>query len=463
MEINIKETYIRRRETLKKKFNKGVIFIKGNEPASIDTFANHYPFRQDSNFLYYTGINLPSVSLIIDITENREIFFADDSGIEDQIWTGPVEPFSRIAGNSGISEVKPVSQLKPVIDKILKDKTELHFFPVCQGRTLIKMAEILNIPVTSVNSRASVQLIETAIKQREVKSEEEIKEIESALDISHQIYLELMQTIRPGLSERKLLAVINSILTEKNAMASFPTILTKYGQYLHNMNCSNVIKENDLLLIDSGVFSNNGYSSDITRTLPVSGKYTEIQKTIYNLVLETQLKSLEIIKPGIFFRDIHLNACKIIISGLKDAGIMCGNTEDAVGAGAHALFMPHGLGHMLGIDAHDMELLGEDKVGYDSEIKRSKQFGLGGLRLAKKLKPGHVLTVEPGIYFIPGMIINWRNENKFKEFINYEKLNEYLGFGGIRIEDDVQVIPQGGKVLGKRIPKTVEEIEEIMN
>jgi Xaa-Pro aminopeptidase len=459
-----KDIYVKRRNVLKKSLKSGVILLPGNDPSPIETFANHYLFRQNSLFAYYTGINkTPSVTLIIDIDNNKEILFADDYTLEDQIWTGSLPPFTETAEKAGICCVKGISELKDEIDGISKSKRHIHYPPTCRGETLILLSNLLDKSLNSINKDASQELISAVVAQRELKSKEEIQEIEAALDVSYETYHTLLDLIEPGLTEKELHGVIDSILTANGSTAAFPNILTRDGHILHNLSNENILKENDLLLIDTGAVSQEGLCSDITRTFPVSGKFTEKQKAVYNIVLDAQLKAIDLIKPGVFFKEVHLKACEVIADGLKELGLMKGCIKTAVEKGAHAIFMPHGLGHMMGMDDHDMEVFGEDKVGYDSEIQRSEQFGLSALRFARRLKVDHVVTVEPGIYFIPGLIQKWKSENKFIEFLNYEKLEEYMDFGGIRIEDDILVTVDGFAVLGEPVPKTVEDIENIMN
>lgn len=464
--INIfdKKVFENRRKELNKTMKTGVILLLGNDNSPIDCVAHSYRFRQDSIFSYYTGIDkTPSVSLLIDIDNNTETLFANDYSTEDQMWTGPLPPFSEKAKKTGINDSRSTSELKPIIEKIISSKREIHYPPTCKGEIIIKLSSLLGKPVALINNEASQKLIAAVIKQREFKSPDEIKSIETALDISSKFYKNLFNLTKPGLTENELRGVFASILEAHDSAPSFPTILTKDGHILHNLKHDNTIKENDLLLVDSGALSKDGYCSDITRTFPVSGKFTEKQKAVYNIVLNAQLRAIECMKPEALFKDIHIETCKVIVDGLKNIGIMKGCTKTAVEKGAHALFMPHGLGHMMGMDVHDMEVLGEDNVGYNSEIQRSEQFGLSALRFGRRLKKGHVVTAEPGIYFIPELIKKWKSDNKFTEFINYEKLDEYLDFGGIRIEDDVLVTTDGSKVLGNSIPKTVDAIEKLMN
>lgn len=458
-----KDIFVNRREKLKKVLKTGAVLLLGNDNSPIETFSHSYKFRQNGVFSYFTGIiNTPSVSLLIDIDNNKEIMFADDFSLEDQIWTGPLPPFSERASETGIHDLRTTSEIKSEIDKILHSNREILYAPTCRSESMIKLSKLLNKPVGSINDEASQKLIDAIVAQRDIKTEEEIKSIQEAIVISHEFYTTLFKRIKAGLTEYELLGVYASILTNHNSAPSFPSILSKDGQILHNLKNENTIAEGDLLLVDSGAISAEGYCSDITRTFPVSGKFTDKQKEVYNIVLKSQLRSIEMMKAQTLFKDIHLETCRVIAEGLKEIGIMKGDTKTAVEKGAHALFLPHGLGHMMGLDVHDMEVLGEDNVGYDSEIQRSEQFGLSALRLGKRLKVGHVVTAEPGIYFIPGLIKKWKADNKFTEFINYDKLEDYLDFGGIRIEDDILITADGAQVLSYSIPKTVEDIETLM-
>ncbi|MCB0745627.1 MAG: Xaa-Pro dipeptidase, partial [Ignavibacteriae bacterium] len=309
------------------------------------------------------------------------------------------------------------------------------------------------------NFKSSAKFIKSVIKQRAIKSEEEIAEIEKAIEISYDMNTTAMREMKPGITEREIFGKVQGIALSKGSGVSFPIIFSVNGQILHNHLHENIMKTGEIAVLDSGAETVLGYASDITRTIPVKGKFTVKQKNIYNIVLDAQLKAIEMMKPGVLFKEVHLVAAKIIAEGLAKLGIMKGNIDEAVDKGAHALFFPHGLGHMMGLDVHDMENLGENYIGYNKKIKRSKQFGLAYLRLGRELEPGFVVTVEPGCYFIPALIDQWKKENKHSKFINYKKLEEYRDFGGIRIEDDVLVTETGHRILGKPIPKTVEEVE----
>jgi len=458
-----KKTYIKRRSLLRDDVNTGLILILGNNESPMNYPANPYPFRQDSNFLYFFGIDKPGFTGLIDVDENKDFLFGEDFTIGDIIWMGPQPIVRELADGVGIKNTGNLSQLKEKIDDAIFKGRKIRFLPPYRAENSFEIERLLGILNIKIKNYASKELIKAVISQRSVKSKEEIAEIEKALDISYEMYMAVMNTAKPGKYERELVGEIEGIISSFGSHYSFPTILTINGETLHNHFHGNKLTKNRLLIIDSGAESPEHYASDITRTLPVGGKFTSEQKDIYEIVLESQVCAIEAIKPGEKYKDIHLKVAEIIAQGMKDLGLMKGNIEDAVEKGAHALFFPHGLGHMMGLDVHDMEDLGEDLVGYDDTVKRSDQFGLAYLRLAKRLKPDFVFTVEPGIYFIPALIDQWSSEKRYKEYIDYSKVEKFKGFGGIRIEDDVVVTSNGYRVLGRKtIPKSVKEIEELM-
>ena len=459
------KTYIARRVVLKSSLNSGIILLMGDYNISINYAGNCFPFRQNPNFLYYTGIgSKPNLVLLIDIDEGSDCLYGDDMTVEDKIWEEERDTLSELAAKSGIGKKEPLSALKEKIAKALKENRKVHFVSQHRARALIELEKLIGIPSHEINNNTSDDLINAIITQRSVKTEEEIAEIEKALDISHKMYSYLLRHIKPGIYERELVAKIEAIVASAGSNTSFETILTVNGSILHNHYHDNVLKSNDLLLIDSGTKSPEYYSSDITRTYPVNGKFSACQRDIYEIVLHAQLTAIGSMKPGIKYKDIHLKAARIIAEGLKNLGLMKGNLDNAVNEGAHALFFPHGIGHMLGLSTHNMEGWGGDCTGYDEEVERSSQFGLQYLRMGRELKAGFVLTVEPGIYFISTLIDLWRSQNKFTEFINYDKVEEYKGFGGIRIEDDILVTSTSHRVLGSStIPKEIAEIEAEMN
>ena len=455
--------YTDRRRILKDKFDSGIIVFLGNNESPANYLANTFTFRQDSSFLYYFGIDRPGFAATIDIDNNLETLFGNDYTIDEVVWVGAQPTVSEFAEIIGIKRAVPTEKLNEQINGAIKKGRKVHFLPQYRPDNIMKLASISGLDATRLNDYASEKLIKAVVAQRSIKSEEEIKEIDEAVDIAAKMHIAAMKMIKPETDERKIAGMIEGIALSLGYGLSFRPIVSINGQTLHNPYYNNKMKIGDLLVNDSGAESKLHYASDITRTIPVGGKFEQKQKEIYEIVLKSEQNAINSVKPGITFKDIHMQAATDIASGLVELGLMSGNPEDAVRAGAHTLFFPHGLGHMLGLDVHDMEGLGEDLVGYDESIIRSEEFGLKYLRLAKMLQTGFVFTIEPGIYFIPELIDMWKQENKFSEYINYDKVEEYRNFGGIRIEDDVLVTEEGFRVLGsKPIPKSVEEIEAIV-
>lgn len=457
-----KDTYIKRRQALKAQIRSGLAIFPGNTESSMNYPDNTYHFRQDSNFLYFFGLDHPNLAGVIDFDSGEEMIFGDDVDMDDIIWMGPQPKLRDRAALAGIEHTLPLSKLQGTVGKAQQDKRGIHFLPTYRGATQLWISELLGLRPAQVKENASVDLIKAVVKLRSVKEEEEINEIEKAIETAWYMHTTVMKMAMPGTNEREIAGVIEGIALSKGAGVSFPIILTINGQTLHNHYHGNVLVKDRMMVTDAGAESLLHYASDITRTVPVGGKFNPRQQEIYEIVLRANVEPMNLVKPGITNKSVHLKACEIIASGLKDLGLMKGDIKEAVNVGAHALFMPHGLGHHMGLDVHDMEGLGENFVGYDEEVKRSEQFGLAFLRFGKKYEPGHVFTIEPGIYFIPELFNLWKSENKFPGFINYSKVESYLGLGGIRIEDDILVTPQGHRLLGKPIPKTVQEVEETM-
>lgn len=454
--------YASRRRRLRKQLKSGLILFLGNDESPMNYPANTYPFRQDSTFLYYFGLDTPSLAAIIDIDSGRETLFGDDITLEDIIWMGHLSTLKERARAVGVRSTAPLARLDEVIREARKKKRTIHFLPPYRAETASRLSALLKKPASRLKKAASTELIKAVVNQRSTKDDEEVAEIEKALDVTRKMYLAAMRLTRPGLFERDIVGEIEGIALAHGCQTAFPTILTINGQILHNHYHGNKLERGRLLVIDAGATSPLGYAADITRTIPVTGEFTPRQQSIYDIVLRGQLKAIEMIKPGIMYKDVHLAAARTMALGLKELGLMKGDIDEAVAAGAHALFFPHGIGHMLGLDVHDMEGLGENHVGYNKTVKRSEQFGLAYLRMARELRPGFVLTVEPGIYFIPALIDKWRAENKFRQFINYVKVEAFRHFGGVRIEDDVLVTRDGCRILGRPIPRTVREIERAM-
>ncbi|MCH8941905.1 MAG: aminopeptidase P family protein [Bacteroidetes bacterium] len=454
------KTYIKRREQLKEKVKSGFLFFLGNVDSPMNYSDNIFPFRQDSTFLYYFGLDHPGFAAIIDIDENKEMIFGKDFSVDDIVWTGPQKATAQLAKSIGINNTAPLSKLDEIIKAAISSDRKVHFLAQYRAENKIKLSELLGINPSLINNYSSHELTTAVISQRSIKSKEEVEDIEKAVNVSYDMYTLAMRVAKPGMYEREIAGLVEGIVLSAGGRLSFPTILSVHGETLHNHYHTNKMKKGDIFVMDSGAEVSNCYASDITRTIPVSGSFSSMQKDIYQIVLKAQVSSIKAIKPEVSYKKIHLKAAKIITQGLKDLGLMKGNVNDAVANGAHAMFFPHGLGHMIGLDVHDMENLGENLVGYEKNVVRSNQFGLAYLRLARELKPGFVLTVEPGIYFIPQLIDKWRDEKINSRFINFNKVNKYRKFGGIRIEDDVLVTKSSHKILGKPIPKTVKEVEE---
>jgi len=433
---------------------KGVILIKGNGYCSLNYPANHYRFRQDSSFLYYAGIDLPGLDLIMDVDNNRVVLYGDEQSLSDQIWSGARETLKSLAEMVGIHDVKPSDALPPDYAH-----SEIHCLPPYRAEHFTTLQKINEHADCSV--APSLPLIKAVIAQREIKSAEEIGQMEEALVITAEMHIRVMRSAKPGIKESVLTGIAEGIALANQCMMAYGTIITKNGETLHNEYYGNVLKDGDLVLADFGTESRMHYASDITRTFPVSKTFTPQQKELYELVLSAQEKAIAAMKPGILFRDIHLDVARNLTTGLIAIGLMKGDVEEAVSAGAHALFFPHGLGHMIGFDVHDMEGLGEEHVGYDDQVSRSDQFGFAYLRMGKVLRPGHVMTVEPGLYFIPALIDSWKKDKQHTAFINYDALEQYAGFGGIRIEDNVLVTEKGYRILGPGIPKSAADVEAL--
>ena len=457
-----KTTYINRRDALKTKVKSGIILLPGNEDSAMSYPANTYHFRQDSNFLYFFGLNHPHFIGLIDIDNNTDYILGDDVEIDDIIWMGPQPSVKSLAEKVGVTHTDKYDAVYKLVKNAVAQGRKIHFLPTYRGEQKLLYQNLLGIHSDFLTNYYSTKLIKAVVELRSVKDNDEIAEIEKAIETGYEMHVTAMRMCKPGVMESDIAGTIEGIAIARGSMVSFPVILSQNGETLHNHFHGNKLEAGRLMLTDAGAETMMNYCSDFTRTIPVSGKFTRQQQEIYQVVLDANIKAIELSAPGIRYLDVHLATAKVIASGLKDLGLMKGNVDEAVAQGAHALFFPHGLGHMMGMDVHDMEGLGEDFVGYDETINRSNQFGTAYLRLAKALKPGYVFTDEPGIYFIPALIDMWKKENKFTDFINYDKLDAYRSFGGIRIEDDLLVTENGCRVLGKPIPKTVSELENIV-
>ena len=462
MQLFSRETYHDRREHLMKQLaDDGLVWILGNQESPKNYRDNTYTYRQDSNFLYYAGISRPGLSLMLDLKANKSYLCGDDLTLEDIVWTGPqtsMQDFSVLIGTDGVLTqrelISRLSQAKSV-------QAPIHFLPPYRGHNQIQIADVLSLEVQTVPHLASRPLIEAIIGQRAIKEAQELVQIELALQISRKMHLEVFYEARPECYEYDLMGKLMAVAAGHNVDTAYPVILTINGQTLHNHDHHHLLREGQLLLGDFGAESPMYYASDITRTIPVSREFSAQQREIYQLVEKMLQSSVEQLQPGRPYLDVHLHAAKVMVDGLIALGLMQGDVDEIVAAGAHALFFPHGLGHMLGLDVHDMEDLGEDLVGYDSHTRRSEQFGTRSLRLGRSLEPGFVLTVEPGIYFIPELIDQWKSKGQFNTWIDYDRLENYRKFGGIRIEDNYTITANGSRLLGDPIPKSLEEISFI--
>jgi Xaa-Pro aminopeptidase len=453
-----KEIYLQRREKLKKSVGQGLILLMGNDESPMNYTDNGYHFRQDSTFLYFFGLNQPSLAGILDCETGEEMIFGNGLTVEDFVWMGPQPSIAVQSLQVGVTKSGDIASLLVFLESSSAKERKIHFLPPYRPEHSLKLLQWLGIHPGQVREKASVELIKGVVNQRNYKSTEEIAEIRQACDLSTEMHTLAMRMAKPGITEAQIAAAVLKIAVEAGGQISFPIIATINGQTLHNHYHGNVLKDGDLFLLDAGAETAMGYAGDLSSTVPVNGHFTSKQKDIYSICLDSHNTAISMLKPGIPFKEVYFESSRVIIRGLKDLGLMKGNVEDALINGAHALFFPCGLGHMMGLDVHDMENLGEVYVGYDGEPK-STQFGLKYLRLGRKLEPGFVLTIEPGIYFIPELIDQWRANNHNSDYINFDRVDEYKTFGGLRNEEDFLISETGCELLGKPKPKSIADVE----
>jgi Xaa-Pro aminopeptidase len=453
-------TFIERRGALRKAVPDGAILIMGNDEAPKNYLDNPYPFRQDSHFLYYVGVARPGMAALL-VPGGHDALYGPADHPDDVVWHGPHPVVADHAKASGFDRHAPIEALADVLEELIRSGVEVHFLPPYRDARRMRLAALLGRDPRDVDTGVSRALVRAVAAQRSVKSNAEVAEMESALEVTAAMYDAAFRGVRAGRTESEIAAVIQAEALKHDRQQAFTPIVSVRGEVLHNHSYANTMADGDLLVIDSGAESPWGYASDITRTLPVAGRFDERQRQVYDVVLAAQTAAIDAAAPGVTNRELHLLAARTVADGLIDLGLMRGDADAAVAAGAHALFFVHGLGHMLGLDAHDMEDLG-DIVGYPEGEARSEQFGLNFLRLARPLEPGWVITVEPGIYFIPALYERWRDRGHCAEFIDYDRVATYLGFGGIRIEDDVLITGDGHRVLGPGIPKAAGDVERAM-
>jgi Xaa-Pro aminopeptidase len=456
-----KLTYTNRRQELKEKLGSGLLFFMGNDESGMNYRNNVYPFRQDSSFLYYFGLDVPSIHAVIDIDNDLEIVFGDELTIDQIIWTGPKEALSEKALKAGVTKVKPLSAVSGYLKDAQSRKQTIHFLPPYRAEHYLKLEEWLSIAPAAAVELASVNLIRGIVSMRSHKTTEEVFEIEKAVDTSVDMHLEFMRITRPGMTEKEVAGRLQSIAIGQGGDISYPVILTVNGEILHTHARNLAMRDGQMTLCDAGAETAMRYCGDLTRTIPTDKVFSTIQREMYQIVLDAQISAISACKPGVLFRDVHTLAATKLLQGLKAVGVIKGDPEEAVAQDVHTLFFQCGLGHMMGMDVHDMENLGEQYVGYTEDIKKSTAFGWKSLRLGRALEPGFVVTVEPGLYFIPTLIDRWKAENRLAQFIDYTQLEKFRDFTGIRIEDDILITDDGNRVLGKKLVKELSEIEEM--
>lgn len=455
-----KDIYVARRNELKQKMESGLIILFGNNDASTNYPANTYRFRQDSTFLYYFGQKRDGLVGVIDVDNNREYLIGNDIDIDDIIWMGYTPSVADLAAEVGVEHSAPMSELQKIVNSAKSMGQQIHFLPQYRHDIMIQLSDLVGIHPLTTKDNASVKLIKAIVDMRAIKKPEEVEELKKAADIGYLMHTTAMKECKPGVTEKYVAGIIEGIAMSLGEKYSFQSILSMHGEIQHGYPSTRPMEAGRLMLCDAGAESMEHYCSDNTRVTPISGKFTMQQRGIYSAVEAAHDWVIENSKPGVKWFDVHMGACRIITDHLKQLGLMKGNTDDAVAAGAHAMFMPHGLGHMMGMDVHDMEGLGQVYVGFDDEVRPSTQFGTNCLRCGRRLQPGFVMTDEPGCYFIPHLIDLWKGQGMHKDFINYDEVEKYRNFGGVRLEDDIIITQTGCEVIGdKIIPYHIDDVE----
>jgi xaa-pro dipeptidase len=460
-----KQTYISRRMELKKLVKSGIIILFGNNESPANYPANaYYPFRQDSSFLYYFGQKRDGLVGIIDIDNDQETILGDDIDIEDIVWYGSVDSIHDMAEQVGVANTAPMSALASICNDAQRAKRTIHFLPPYRSDIKIQIFDLLGIHPSQQKESASMELIKAIVKMRSTKTAEEIEELERAAVIGYKMHTTGMRATKPGLTEKYVGGLVDGVAHSYGAMVSFATIFTQHGEIMHGNPSMDILESGRLALCDAGAETIEHYCSDNTRTYPVNGKFTQRQLEIYSIVEACHDHTLQVARPGVKYMDVHFAVCHLMFNRLKELGLTKGDTDEAVNAGAHALFLPHGLGHMMGMDVHDMENFDQINVGFDEETRPNlNQFGTNALRMGRRLEEGFVVTDEPGIYFIPALIDDWKARGHCKDFLNFDKIETYKDFGGIRIEDDVLITKDGCRFIGKDlIPYHPKDVEAFM-
>jgi Xaa-Pro aminopeptidase len=452
------ETYLGRRDGLRARLSEGLVLLPGNGESPMNYADNAYPFRQDSTFLYYLGLDQPELAGVVDVDTGAVILFGDELTVDDVVWTGELPTIAERAERAGVVDTRPRAALEEVLATAKAGGRRIHFLPPYRADTRLLLGRLLGLDVGAVSDRASAELIRAVVDQRSHKEDEEVAEMEAAVETSVAMHRAALAMAGPGVTERAIAAEVERIARAAGGRIAYPVIGTINGQTLHNHDQRHTLAEGDVFLLDCGAETGRGYAGDLTSSFPVGERFTDRQRAVYSIVLRAYDAAVARVAPGVRNLDVHLTAARAIFDGLKELGVARGDTEAAVEAGAHAIVFPHGIGHMIGLDVHDMESLGESEVGYAGQ-PRSRQFGLKSLRLARELEPGFVITIEPGIYFIPRLIDDWRASGRCEEFLVYEELDRWRDERGYRNEENFLVTPGGARRVGPRKPQTLDEME----
>ena len=456
------EVYQQRQRRIMNGCAQGLLLFIGHVEAPMNCLDNTYPFVQDASFRYLFGLNQAGLAGVINCQEQSVTLFGDDLAVDDIVWHGQLPTLAERAAQVGVTSTQPYQSLESVLRDALLQGISVQYLAPYRGDSVLELARLLGRTADAVKRGASIELARAMIALREIKAPEEIAEMESALEVTRGMHIAAMQNARPGVAEAEVVGIMEGMMRRHDLQLAYPSIFSRRGEVLHNHRHDQVLEQGDLVVNDTGVSAASGYASDITRTIPVGGRFSSRQRVLYETVLAMQLDAIAAIKPGVTYLEVHKLAARTMVEHLCGLGLFTGEPARIVDSGAYAIAFPHGLGHQIGLDVHDMENLGEDNVGYAEGETRSALFGLGYLRMSKALQAGMVITVEPGIYFIPALIEDWQRQGKFSDMINYAKFMEYRDFGGIRIEDNVLVTETGSRVLGTPIPKSVDEIEQLM-
>lgn len=452
-----REIYIRRREGLTSRVARGLVVLPGNGESPMNYEDNAYPFRQDSTFLYYFGLSQPNVAAVLDVETGEATLFGDEVTVDQVVWTGPVPALAERAGRVGVPNTRPLADLARTVETARAADRPVHWLPPYRPANGLWLAALTGLEYGEIGARASVELMRAVVAQRSHKEAEEVDELERAVETSVAMHVSALRMVRAGVTEAEVAAEVERIARAAGGRIAYPVIATIHGETLHNHGQEHTLSGGDLFLLDAGAETALGYAGDLTTTCPVDPRFDSRQREVYDILMRSYDAAVAALAPGVPNREVHLAAARAIFEGMKELGLMRGNADDAVAAGAHALVFPHGIGHMIGLDVHDMENLGEDLVGYGDE-PRSTQFGLKSLRLARPLEPGFALTVEPGIYFIPGLIDDWRARDHCTEFIDFDAFDDWRDFGGMRNEENFLITDDGARRLGPRKPQTAEEV-----